>query len=76
MGTPHKPEVQSRLKRFRFQIMELEIAQDAFTDLRDTKFSDLWHEFCTETYHARCALQKLQRASTNLKISAGLNKEV
>jgi hypothetical protein len=58
----NKTEVAMRLKRFRYQIMELEMAQSTFLEvLHDTKFSDLWHEFCTETYHARCALQKLQR---------------
>jgi hypothetical protein len=58
----NKSETQERLKRFRYQIMELEFAQIAFRDLMDTKFHDLWMDFSTHTYHARCALEKLQRS--------------
>jgi len=61
-------DVQARLKRFQYQITELEIAQDAFCKtLEETKFEDLWHDFSIHVYHARCALQKLQHAVDNSK---------
>lgn len=58
---PDKFEIEERLKRFRYNLMDLEYGQTAFSDLHDTRFYECWREFCTHTYHARCALQKLQR---------------
>ena len=59
---PDKFEVEERLKRFRYNLMDLEFGQTAFGGLDDTRFSELWLEFCNHTYHARCVLQKLQKA--------------
>ena len=61
LKAPDKFEIESRLERFRFNVLDIEVGQGQFSELKDTKFYKLWHEFCTNIYHARCTLQKLQR---------------
>jgi hypothetical protein len=61
MNEPSKYDVNTRLKRFRALITELEIGQCEFSSLKDTRFYELWHEYCVEIYHARCTLDKLMK---------------
>lgn len=72
---PDKFEIETRLKRFRYNLWDLEAGQGAFDLLKDTRFYELWIEFCGHVYHARCTLQKLQKQIEESKDVAWYEEE-